>query len=232
LDVAHAVTFTGRVPEVAPYFHLATVYLQPSAHEGFGVPLVEAMAAGTPVVAGASGAMPWLLAGQSEAPAGLLVPPDDGTALARAVTRLLADPALAAEMIDRGRPRAEEFGLARFEQSVAEVVEGVMAAMVQAAAHPSAVPSAAGSPLAAAADVALRDVTVRSRLPGIGRWVEWVRVNSTTHFKEAYLDRVVEQQVNFNRLAARHLFALRAELEQLQQEVAALAAEQEQQGKR
>ncbi len=61
LGVAHQVIFTGRVPQVAPYFHLADILLLPSQHEGFGAPVAEAMAAGTPVIVSASGALPWVI---------------------------------------------------------------------------------------------------------------------------------------------------------------------------
>lgn len=230
LGVAQAVTLTGRVPQIEPYFHLAEVYLQPSEHEGFGVPLIEAMAAGVPVVAGASGAMPWLLdtlaldgtgldaanGGAHAAPAGLLFTSGSSADLARQVGRLLADPALHRDLVERGRARAEDFSMARFETAVDGVVAVALGAHKNAGADLSVPPV---PPLLRAADVALRDYRVRSRLPGLGRAIEWLRVHSTTHFKEAYLDRIVEQQVNFNRLAARHLLELRAEIEQMQRDL-------------
>lgn len=68
--------------------------------EGFGLVLLEAQAAGTPVIAAASGGMPdALIPGET----GLLVPPDDPTALARAVLDLLADPARRAAFAASGR---------------------------------------------------------------------------------------------------------------------------------
>ena len=100
VGIANRITFTGRVPDVAPYYHLADVFVHPSRHEGFGVPLVEAMAAGAPVVASASGAMPWLLdAGATgdeggAGAAGLLFAPDDAEQLADRVAELLARPDL------------------------------------------------------------------------------------------------------------------------------------------
>ena len=100
------VIFTGRVADVAPYYHLADVYVHASRHEGFGVPLVEAMAAGVPVVSGEDGALPWLLGGEnaSDEAAGLLFPSGRAEELARYVARLLEEPELVAEMAARGTP--------------------------------------------------------------------------------------------------------------------------------
>jgi holo-[acyl-carrier protein] synthase len=67
--------------------------------------------------------------------------------------------------------------------------------------------------------VALRNYRVRSGLPVVGGVIEWVRKNSTTHIKEAYLDPIIEQQVNYNRLLADEIFQLQAEVRRLQNEV-------------
>ena len=92
--------------------------------------------------------------------------------------------------------------------------------------------SLATPPLAAYADVVMRDYRVRSNAPVVGKFIEWVRVNSTTHLKEAYLDRVLERQVNYNRLLAvevaalqNELVGLRAQMSELRRQVAALKAE-------
>ncbi|GAA1988184.1 hypothetical protein GCM10009718_27180 [Isoptericola halotolerans] len=71
--------------------------------EQFGRVVVEAMACGTPVVASRSGALPDLVEG-----AGLLVPPDDATALAGALRRVLDDDGLAARLSRRGAERAAQ----------------------------------------------------------------------------------------------------------------------------
>ena len=109
--ITDRVTFTGRVPDVAPYYHLADVYVQTSQHEGFGVPLVEAMATGVPVIASASGAMPWLLnagaaGGNGGDGAGLLVPPGNAAALAERIGDLLTNSDLREGLVQRGRQRA------------------------------------------------------------------------------------------------------------------------------
>ena len=80
---------------------LALVF--PSRHEGFGLPIVEAFATGTPVVATAATAIPEV-AGE----AALLVPPEDPDALAAAIERVAADPALRRELVEEGTARLEE----------------------------------------------------------------------------------------------------------------------------
>ncbi len=79
----------------------ASVFAYPSLYEGFGFPLIEAMAAGTPVVAGNAGAIPEV-AGDGA----LLVDPNDVDAIAEGLTRVLDDPALAENLVRAGRKQA------------------------------------------------------------------------------------------------------------------------------
>ena len=215
LGVADRVLFTGRVPSVAPYFALAELYLQASQHEGFGVPLVEAMTAGVPLVASASGAMPWLV-GEGDTAAGLLFAPGDAIDLTAKVRRLLTEPGLASALAKQGARRAADFGLAAFNVRALDVVRTALA-----------FDSARGDdepivtdPLFDAADIAFRDYRVRSDIPFVGPAIEWMRVNSTTHVKEAYFDRTLEQQVNYNRRLAQEVVRLRARVRDLAAQVA------------
>ena len=216
LGVAESVTFTGRVPSIAPYFHLAQVFVTASQHEGFGVPLIEAMAAELPVVASASGAMPWVLGeGAGNGPAaGLIFPPGDVETLAEQVQRVLGDTDLRAELVARGRERARAFHREQIlEQSWQALVE---ASQQDLLAH------ARETPLRAKADTALRSYRIRSRVPLLGPLIEWVRYNLTTHVKEAYLDRIVERQVMYNRQVAQEIQALREEVARLRARLDAL----------
>jgi glycosyltransferase involved in cell wall biosynthesis len=97
------VRITGYVPdaELLSYYAAADVLVLPSLLEGFGIPLVEAMAAGLPVVT-TTGSAAAEIAGE----AGLLVPPADSLALAGALDRLLAEAGLRADMGRAGRARA------------------------------------------------------------------------------------------------------------------------------
>jgi glycosyltransferase involved in cell wall biosynthesis len=86
----------------------------PSLYEGFGLPVLEAMALGAPVVASREAALPEI-AGD----AALLVDPYDGEAIRRAIVTIVADADLRAELSRRGRQRAALFSLDRYRERVA-----------------------------------------------------------------------------------------------------------------
>ena len=95
--------------ELAAYFRRADAFVTLSEHEGFCVPLLEAMAFGTPIVARACGAVPETLAG-----AGVLIGPEDTAMVAaEAMFRVLTDGALRAALLSRGRDRLGDFEPAR-----------------------------------------------------------------------------------------------------------------------
>jgi glycosyltransferase involved in cell wall biosynthesis len=214
LGLAHDVTFTGRVGSIEPYYHLAEAYLLPSQHEGFGLPLVEAMAAGVPIVASASGAIPWVLDAEvtGTQAAGLLFPAGDVDALVEKVSQVLGQPGLREGLIERGRQRVEHFSQDKFSLRAAEVLREAQQLALQGPAPAASQPR---SWLYDQADISLRGYRVRSRVPALGRLIEWIRHNSTTHLKEAYLDRIIERQVVYNRLLADEVSRLRAEVARL-----------------
>lgn len=97
----------------------ADALLSLSGHEGFCVPLAEAMALGVPVVALAHGAQAWTLGG-----AGLVWDEADSALIAASVERLRRDPQLRAELRERGFARvAAAFAPAVLEQGMADVLE-------------------------------------------------------------------------------------------------------------
>jgi hypothetical protein len=219
LGVAEGVTFTGRVPAIEPYYHLADIYVQASQHEGFGVPLIEAMAAGLPVVAGACGALPWLLGASqdSNALSGLLVSPASAGELAQQIARLLQEPQLVQALVQRGRRRAAEFSSTRFATNVQALLDDTMSL----APHDT-LPTKPhqGNSLYEEADIAMRAYKVKSKAPLMARLIEWIRTNSTIHLTEGYLDPVIEQQVNYNRMLAQQLASLKEEISRLQPDAA------------
>ncbi len=97
-----AVTFTGAVSdeELVAAMARADVLVVTSRHEGFGVPLLEAMSLGLPVVAHDAGALPEVVGD-----AGLLVDARDPYALAGAVARVLGDDGLRTALSDAGARR-------------------------------------------------------------------------------------------------------------------------------
>lgn len=88
-------------------YSLAGALLFPSYYESFGIPLVEAMASGCPVITSSAPACPEVVAD-----AALVVDPDDTEGLANAMLRLVRDPALGADLRERGVARARQFSWA------------------------------------------------------------------------------------------------------------------------
>lgn len=103
--------------ELRALYHGAEALLFPSRYEGFGLPVLEAMACGTPVVGSNAAAIPEI-AGD----AAMLFDPDDARGMAEAVRRLRIDPQLRAEYVAKGRARAAEFSWDRS----AELTEAVL----------------------------------------------------------------------------------------------------------
>jgi glycosyltransferase involved in cell wall biosynthesis len=94
--------------ELAGLYEGARALAWPSRFEGFGVPVLEAMGAGCPVVASAVTAIPEVVGD-----AGILLSPDDAAAWTDALDRLLTDAELHADLVRRGRERAAEFSWKR-----------------------------------------------------------------------------------------------------------------------
>jgi len=106
LGLAGRVTFTGfvRDEDLPALYNLADLFVFPSVYEGFGLPPLEAMACGTPVVVSNTSSLPEVV-GQ----AGLLVSPTDVGALAEAMARALRNGELRARLRARGLEQARRF---------------------------------------------------------------------------------------------------------------------------
>lgn len=90
--------------EMALFYGAAAALLLPSKYEGFGLPALEAMAAGCPVLAADATALPEVVGG-----AALRLPPDDAVAWREATLRVLRDDGLRTELVELGRERAARF---------------------------------------------------------------------------------------------------------------------------
>jgi len=105
-DLQQRVRFLGRVsPEdLLGLYNAARLLVHPAFYEGFGLPPLEAMACGTPVVVSNTSSLPEVVGD-----AALLVDPTDVDGMAVAIWRLLSDNALRQQMIDKGLSRARRF---------------------------------------------------------------------------------------------------------------------------
>ena len=123
-DLGSAVQFLGTRNDVRRLLPAFDVLALTSVHEGLGLVLVEAMAAGIPCVATRTGGIVEVL---TDGEQGLLVSPGDIEAIAAAMGRLLDDPALRAELGRRGVERAGDFGIGRAVQRMHDLYEEVLA---------------------------------------------------------------------------------------------------------
>jgi glycosyltransferase involved in cell wall biosynthesis len=102
-------------------YNLADVFAYPSVYEGFGLPALEALACGTPVLTADNSSLP-----EAVGDAAVLVPAGDVDAIAAGLARLLADPALRARLRAAGPLRARQFTWARAAQQVLECYRQVI----------------------------------------------------------------------------------------------------------
>ena len=112
------VRFLGFQPmeTLAAFYRLARVFVFPSLYEGFGLPPLEAMACGAPVVTSNVSSLPEVAGG-----AALLVDPYDEEAIAAGIVRAVTDESLRADLIARGRERARSFSWAQSVRRIHEI---------------------------------------------------------------------------------------------------------------
>jgi len=122
LTLNESVFFFDTVPDQdLPYFYSAAdIYVCPSFLEGFGFPVLEAMACGTPVVTSNTSSLP-----EVAGDAALLVDPYEAEAIAAAMRRVLEDPDLAADLRQRGLERARQFTWERTAHQILSVYRWV-----------------------------------------------------------------------------------------------------------
>ncbi len=125
LGLTDSVNFAGSVSggELEAYFRSADVFVTASDHEGFCVPLAEAMGHGVPIVAYGVTAVPETVGG-----AGLILPDKSPVPFAAAVGRVLRDPILRTVLADAGVQRAAAFDLAASTERFVDLVRQAVGA--------------------------------------------------------------------------------------------------------
>jgi glycosyltransferase involved in cell wall biosynthesis len=118
------IRFAGFVPEeqIPLWYNAATVFTYPSEYEGFGLPPLEALACGVPVVASNSSSLPEVLGD-----AAVLVDPASVGAIADGIQRALDDDALRSTLVTRGLDRAGTFSWRRMAEETLSVYRSVLA---------------------------------------------------------------------------------------------------------
>jgi glycosyltransferase involved in cell wall biosynthesis len=123
LDLVDEVHFLGFVPEdeLPLWYNAARLFAFPSLYEGFGLPVLEAMACGAPVITSTAASLP-----EVSGKAAVLVPPQDTDRIAQELARVLDDPQLRIELRAAGRIQASRFSWrAMTDQTVASYMRAV-----------------------------------------------------------------------------------------------------------
>jgi glycosyltransferase involved in cell wall biosynthesis len=122
LGIRNRVHFTGWVShdDLPAFYNLADLFVLPSLYEGFGIPLLEAMACGCPVVTSTTCSPPEVVGG-----AGFLVDPLDVNEVAAGICEVLCNSELRNTLATRGLERAKEFSWEKCARQTLEVLESV-----------------------------------------------------------------------------------------------------------
>ena len=108
LGISNSVKFFGKFTDVIPFYRRMNIFILPSVYEGFGIVLLEAMAAGVPVIAtNVDGIREVVINGES----GILIPPKNPEAIAEAILKLIENPQLVKKLVDGGLMRSKSFDI-------------------------------------------------------------------------------------------------------------------------
>jgi glycosyltransferase involved in cell wall biosynthesis len=134
LGLRRSVHFTGYVPaeDLPAIYSLSEFFVFPSLYEGFGLPVIEAMACGTPVITSNTSSLLEIAAGAADT-----VDPHDGDALAAALVTLGTSVERRRELAARGLERAQQFSWARTAKEMLALYRRVAGVAVPRAASPA-----------------------------------------------------------------------------------------------
>ena len=124
--IGDSVRFLGHADKLEYLYNGARVMVYPSLFEGFGLPPLEAMACGTPVVTSNATSLPEVVGG-----GGLMVDPSDADGLAGALESVLTDERLRAELRKKGLARAKLFSWSRYAQELLAAYRSVRLALTR-----------------------------------------------------------------------------------------------------
>ena len=102
-------------------YRMSKAFVFPSRYEGFGIPIIEALTSGVPVVAATGSCLE-----EAGGPASVYVSPDDVEGMAKALQKILSDSSLRAEMINYGREYVSRFDSSLMASALLETYGRVM----------------------------------------------------------------------------------------------------------
>lgn len=208
LGVGDGLVFVGPAAddELARWYGTADVLVTASEHEGFCLPVAEAMTCGAAVVAVDAAAVPETLGG-----AGLLCPPGDHDALAAACRRVVEEAGLRAELGRRAREAAGRFSPEAYRARLKTFLEAVAARDPL----PGRREASDRGLIEAAGNHSPRYLDRIGRVPLLGRLVSWFRRRVTLPLEVSCIRPLARQQTAWNRLMLDEVLRLRREVAEL-----------------
>jgi glycosyltransferase involved in cell wall biosynthesis len=132
------IRFPGFLDDIPAYMRSMDLLVIPSLQEGLCFAAMEAMAAGTPLIASRTGGLPEIIEHEQN---GLLVPPGDPTGLTAAMQRLLSDSELRRHLAENGKRRAESFAVETYVERIADLYRQLIPPQPASADQPKRSPA-------------------------------------------------------------------------------------------
>lgn len=122
LGIKNKVKFIGQTNDIdlPAIYNLAQVLVYPSLYEGFGLPVLEAMACGCPVITSNTSSLPEVVG-----KAGVLINPNDGKEISKAITDILTKPILRQSLIKKGLIQANKFSFEKCAKETLKTYQGL-----------------------------------------------------------------------------------------------------------